>query len=115
MYKNDVQFFFVYIKEAHALDSRSPMTFGMVEDPITMVERHMVAATCTEFMELEMEVIVDTMDDQVNLAYGGAPTRLYLVGKDGNIAYAGGQGPFDYKPPELKAAIEAELEKTGNK
>lgn len=87
------------------------MTFGLVEDPITMVERHKVAATCTEFMELEMDVIVDTIDDKVNLAYGGWPTRLYLVGKDGKIAYAGGKGPFEYRPPELKAAIVDELKK----
>ena len=85
------------------------MTFGMVEDPVTMVERHKVAASCTDFMELEMEVIVDTLDDKVNLEYGGWPTRLYLVGKDGKIAYAGGRGPFGFKPDELEDAIIEEM------
>jgi hypothetical protein len=87
------------------------MTFGMVEDPITMIERQAVAATCKDHMGLVMDGLVDTMDDTVNLTYGGWPNRLYLVGKDGKIAYAGGQGPFEYRPPELKAAIVEELKK----
>ena len=91
------------------------MTFGMVEDPIALAERQALAVTCTEFMELGMDGLVDTMDDMVNLTYGGWPNRLYLVGKDGKITYAGGQGPFNYNTGELKAAIEEELEKIGDK
>ena len=87
----------------------------MVEDPIALAERQSLAVTCTEFMELGMDGLVDTMDDVVNLTYGGWPNRLYLVGKDGKIAYAGGQGPFDYKTDELKVAIEEELERIGDK
>ncbi len=62
-------------------------------------------------MELEIEGLVDTMDDRVNLTYGGWPNRLYLVGKDGKLTYTGGQGPFNYSVPELTAAIEEELAK----
>lgn len=46
------------------------------------------------------------MDDAVNKAYAAHPTRLYLAGLDGNAVYAGGIGPFCFKPAELKAAIE---------
>ena len=49
---------------------------------------------------------VDEMDDAVNTAYAAAPTRLYLVGRDGKVAYAGGLGPFGFKPKELGRAIE---------
>ena len=45
------------------------------------------------------------IDDKVNNAYKGWPDRLYLVGKDGKIAYAGGQGPFGFHPDELAEAI----------
>jgi hypothetical protein len=44
------------------------------------------------------------MDDRVNNAYAAWPTRLYLVGLDGKVVYAGGMAP--YKPAEFKAAIE---------
>jgi hypothetical protein len=46
------------------------------------------------------------MDDAVNKAYAAWPTRLYLVGLDGRVAYAGGLGPFGFKPAALGAAIE---------
>ena len=42
-------------------------------------------------------------------AYAASPTRLYLVGADGRVAYAGGPGPFGFKPAKLGAAIEEYL------
>lgn len=53
------------------------------------------------------------MDDYVNEAYAAWPTRLYLVGIDGLVKYAGGLGPWDFHPSKLEKAIEeylAELE-----
>ena len=49
---------------------------------------------------------MDGMDDAANKAYAAHPTRLYLVGLDGNVVYAGGIGPLGFKPAELKVAIE---------
>jgi hypothetical protein len=49
------------------------------------------------------------MDDAVNKAFAASPTRLYLVGTDGRVAYAGGLGPFGFKPAKLGAAIEEYL------
>ena len=50
--------------------------------------------------------LVDEMDDAVNKAYAAFPTRLYLVGLDGRVVYAGGLGPFGFKPAELGEAID---------
>ena len=49
------------------------------------------------------------MDDAVMTAYAALPDRLYLVGLDGRVVYAGGQGPFGFKPAELEEAMEAYL------
>ena len=54
-------------------------------------------------------MVVDGLDDELARAYGGWPDRLYLIGRDGRIAYQGGEGPFGFKPEELEAAIEREL------
>ncbi len=108
-YKKDVEFFVVYIREAHAIDSRLPMEFGMIEDPVTGLERMAVASQCMADLDLPIPAIVDQMDDAVNLAYRAWPDRLYLVGKDGKIAYSGGPGPFMFLPEELNTAIEKEL------
>ncbi len=56
-----------------------------------------------------MPVLVDNMDDLVSEAYDAWPDRLYLVGKDGRIAYHGGRGPFGFDPDELEEAIRDEL------
>ena len=75
-YKKDVEFFGVDIREAHAIDSRLPMEFGMIEDPVTELERLTVASECMADLELPFPAIVDKMDDAVNLAYHGWPDRL---------------------------------------
>jgi len=49
------------------------------------------------------------MDDHVNTAYAAWPTRLYLIGLDGRVVYAGGLGPYDFKPVKLKVAIDRYL------
>lgn len=108
-YKKDVEFFVVYIREAHAIDSRLPMEFGMIEDPVSESERMSVATQCMADLDLPLPAIVDKMDDAVNLAYHAWPDRLYLVGKDGRIAYSGGPGPFMFFPEQLNTAIEKEL------
>ncbi len=54
-------------------------------------------------------MLVDDVDDAVALAYGGWPDRLYLIGRDGRIAFQGGRGPDGFEPAELARAIETEL------
>ena len=109
----DVEFFIVYIREAHALDSRSPMGGGrapIMEDPVTQSERDAVATTCMTKLDLApIPALVDGLDDAVNKAYAGWPDRMYLVGVDGKIAYHGGRGPFGFKPDELEDAIKKAL------
>ena len=112
-YGDDVQFVLVYVREAHAIDSRSPSLRGpIVEDPISDKERDAVASTCVTELGLDIfPAVIDRIDDRVSLAYGAWPDRFYLVGKDGKIAYAGGQGPFGFKPDEMEDAILDELKK----
>ncbi len=102
----------MYIREAHAIDGRSPLGgFGMpiVEEPATFQEREAVCTACVADLGLTMPPLVDGIDNAVNAAYAAAPDRLYLVGRGGNIAYKSGPGPFGFKPGELAAAIESEL------
>jgi len=114
-YGDDVQFLVVYIKEAHAIDSRSPLGgdgMPMVEDPVTMNERLEVAKTCMTKLALEpMPAIVDNMDNVANNRYEAWPDRLYLIGRNGEVAYKGGPGPFGFTAEDLEAAIQTELEK----
>jgi Iodothyronine deiodinase len=82
-----------------------------VDEPRSDEDRREVAATCATALRLRMPMVVDAVDNAVASAYGGWPDRLYLVGRDGHIAYRSGEGPFGFKPKELGAAIEEHLEK----
>ena len=111
---DEVAFFVVYIREAHPLDGTMPMGDGdgmpIVEDPVTFEERAAVADVCMTRLALDpMPALVDDMDDTANAAYSAYPDRLYLIGRDGTIAYRGGPGPFGFLPDELEEAIRAEL------
>jgi len=80
-----------------------------VYDPNTIEERRAVAGNCEQALEYGIRTYVDEMDDAVNKAYAAWPTRLYLIGLDGKVAYHGGLGPFDFHPYKLENAIETYL------
>ena len=72
--------------------------------------RAQVAEVCMTKLALEpMPALVDDMEDTANGGYSAWPDRLYLIGKDGHVAYRGGPGPFGFHPDELEDAIRAEL------
>jgi hypothetical protein len=108
-----VAFLIVYVREAHPEDGwvlednrREQIALA---DPSSLAERADAAEACVLRLRTRIPVALDDVDDAVALAYGGWPDRLYLVGRDGRIAFEGGEGPFGFKPEELGAAIDAEL------
>jgi len=127
-YHKDVQFLSIYIREAHPIDGWwlgrrltktiikkiFPYPKASMEhyDPQTIEERRAVAGECETALQYGVHTYVDEMDDAVNRAYAAWPTRLYLVGIDGKVVYAGGLGPYDFRPAKLKAAIEKYLKST---
>ena len=123
-YHDDVQFLNIYIREAHPTDGwwlgykytkkLIQRIFGTKasmehQDPKTIEERRATASECEAALDYGVRTYVDEMDDQVNYAYAAWPTRLYLIGLDGKVVYAGGQGPYDFRPAKLEAAIEEYL------
>jgi type I thyroxine 5'-deiodinase len=108
-----VEFFVVYIREAHATDSPWPMSdpdSPIVEEPADALERLAVAQRCMAALALRpMPALVDGLDDAVDEAYEAWPDRLYLIDRDGRVAYRGPPGPFGFKPDELADAIDREL------
>lgn len=122
-YHEEVQFLSIYIREAHPKDGwwlGRRLTRGLIrfysprvsmkhDDPQTIKERRAVAGECENALQYGLRTYVDEMDDEVNKMYAAWPTRLYLIGLDGRVVYAGGLGPYDFKPAKLKAAIDRYL------
>jgi hypothetical protein len=110
---SEVEFFVVYIKEAHPEDGwvlASNRRAGVkVVDPVADAMRVDIARSCAQRLRFRLPVLVDGVDNAVASAYGGWPDRLYLVGLDGRIAFQGGVGPFGFRPGELESAIRTEL------
>ena len=109
-----IAFFVVYIKEAHpedgwALTDNRADEIALV-DPVTLDERAVAADACAVRLQTRIPILLDELDNAVASAYGGWPDRLYLIGRDGRVAFQGGEGPFGFKPEELASAIENELE-----
>jgi alkylhydroperoxidase family enzyme len=64
-----------------------------------------VARKCCSSLEITMPVVVDEMSDLVGHLYSGMPDRLYVLDRDGRVAYKGGRGPFGFKSGEMEQAL----------
>jgi len=114
-HKGKVEFYVVYIREAHPTDGRQSGANVrediLVKQPTTFEERLDIAEKMCSALEISIPTLIDGIDNKVGTAYSGMPDRLYLVGQDGKIAYKGARGPSGFKPAELEAAIKKELAK----
>lgn len=85
------------------------MTFGNIEDPITLVERSRMAQFCSQELGLTIPAVVDRLDDAVSIAYQAWPERLYLIDQAGKVQFRCGPGPFGFDPDGLEKAILANM------
>lgn len=99
----------MYIREAHPDDGwqvpankRQGIVFNRAT---TLDERVSAATTCARDLKIDIPILIDGMDDKVEAAYQGWPDRIYIVGKDGIIAYQGGKGPAGFDPAAARKAL----------
>ena len=109
-HRGKVDFYVVYIKEIHPTDGwqvKDNEADGVLfPQHRSFEERVEVGKACLLKTALEMPALVDAMDDAVMTAYNAMPERLYLIGRDGKVAYKGGIGPVLFLPDEWEKAIE---------
>jgi len=100
----------VYILEAHPSDvwqMESNLKDKVVfASPKNEEERAFVAGACVRKLGIKFPAVLDGFDNSVEKAYTGWPDRLYLIDREGRVAYKSRPGPFGFKPDELKAALE---------
>jgi len=108
-YEDRVAFLGVYVREAHPTDGwllESNSRVGIEEkQPASQSERFDVAKKCCTLLKMTIPLLVDELDDRVGRSYSGMPDRLYLIDRDGRVAYKGGRGPFGFKPAELEQSL----------
>jgi alkylhydroperoxidase family enzyme len=80
--------------------------FGITfKQPRTANERTAIAKQCCSKLEMSMPLLVDELNDRVGHAYSGMPDRLYVIDKEGKVAYKSGRGPFGFKPGEMEQSL----------
>jgi hypothetical protein len=108
-YGNDVAILCVYVREAHPVDGwrmASNDAAGIaIAQPRELVEREKVANVCRGKLGITMPLLVDDLNDRVGHMYSGMPDRLYVIDREGKVAYKGGRGPFGFKPGEMEQAL----------
>ena len=108
-HKDQVAFLVVYISEAHPSDVwqmesnvRDKVVFA---SPKNAEERALLAGTCVRKLGIKIPAVLDEFGDSTEKAYTGWPDRMYLIDRNGKVAYKSKPGPFGFKTDELSAAI----------
>ncbi len=100
-YGDVAEFFVVYIKEAHAEDSKWAIPIKGEEKiykPKNLDERKSLAAKCMTKLKVKLPCLVDHIDNAVADAYAAWPDRIFVVDDAGKIAVRAERGPWGFKP-----------------
>ena len=74
--------------------------------PKSFEQRSDLAGSCVRKLGIEIPAIVDDFQNSTETAYTGWPDRLYLIDREGRVAYKSKPGPFGFHPRDLARAIE---------
>lgn len=109
-YRDRAAFYVVYIQEAHPVDlwqMQSNVKEGvLVSSTKTLGDREKAAGSCVLHLGIKIPAVIDLPDDRVERAYTGWPDRLYVVDRDGRVAFKSAAGPFGFQPDQVEATLE---------
>jgi Iodothyronine deiodinase len=108
-YQGRVAFYVVYILEAHPIDAWQDEDNQKDKIAVTSAkseaDRCATAETCVTKLSLEIPPLVDDLRNSTETAYTGWPDRLYVIDREGKIAYKSLPGPYGFKPAEVEATL----------
>jgi iodothyronine deiodinase-like protein len=108
-YRDRAAFHVVYIQEAHPIDAWQDddnlKDDVLVKSTTTEEERAEIAGICLAKLSIELPALVDDPDNRVERAYTAWPDRLYVIDRDGRIAFKSAAGPFGFKPAAVEEAL----------
>jgi hypothetical protein len=99
----------VYIREAHASDGwqipsnvKDDVVFA---SPKTNDERSEIGRMCVVKLGIKFPAVIDGMDNSTEQAYTGWPDRLYVIDRNGRIAFKSPPGPFGFHPEGVAESL----------
>ena len=100
----------VYITEAHPSDvwqMQSNIKDSVVfASPKNEEERAYLAGACVRKLKIEIPAVLDEFGNSTESAYTAWPDRLYLIDRQGKVAYKSKPGPFGFHPDDLSKALQ---------
>lgn len=107
----------VYIEEAHPTDGwQMPSNLKehiLVASAHTFSQRDEAAHVCVVKLGLKIPALVDDMQDSTEIAYTGWPDRLYVIDRNGRVAFKSRAGPFGFHPDDMAKALQAAVASSG--
>ena len=106
-YKDEVQFFLIYTREAHPdhpvlVEKDGHRWMKTLDSGTTFDDRCENADVCTSSLHLKVPVLVDRASNDVSTAYQAWPLRVVIVGADGNLAYCGNMHPQQFQLDDVR-------------
>ena len=98
-HSSDIDFFWIYAQEARSSDTgldpgKDKSSLFSVKNHHTLAERQAAAQTCAKTIAFSPPVLLDDLNNTVTIRYHAHPTRLFLIAKNGTVAFAAKPGPF---------------------
>ncbi len=69
-------------------------------------ERSSVAGMCVRKLGIEIPAVPDEFGNSTEANYTAWPDRIYVIDRNGKIAYKSKPGPFGFKSEELRVALQ---------
>lgn len=99
----------MYIQEAHPTDlwqmDVNVQDRVLFASPRTDGERNATASACMRNLGVRIPSVLDNIDNRTERAYTGWPDRLYLIDKNGKVAYKSSPGPYGFSTLRLQQAL----------
>jgi len=99
----------VYIQEAHPSDAwQMPSNLKdnvVFASPKSSEERTEIAGLCVLRLGIQFPALVDGIENNTEAAYTGWPDRLYVIDRDGRVAFKSAPGPFGFEPAGVEQTL----------
>ena len=112
-YHGRAEFVLVYIREAHgsgSWQSTINQRQGVdLADPTTFEQKREYATSCVRKLKIPYTAAVDPMDNSTEKAYVAWPSRLYLVDKQGRVAFTSLLDELNFDASSLDSALQSAI------
>jgi tetratricopeptide (TPR) repeat protein len=112
-YHDRAEFLLVYIREAHGAGSWQStinQREGMdLADAATFEQKRGYAASCLRKLKIPYTAAVDPLDNGTEKAYVAWPSRVYLVDKQGHVAFNSLLDELNFDASSLDAALQSAI------